>query len=206
MAKTVGVDPLVDGTSGTSVVGQRHIPGEAGVWVLLFGDMMIFAVLFTVFLHQRALEPELFASSQESLNRALGAANTLVLLTSSLLIVFAAHAVHCERWRPYANRLTFAGVGIGMCFVVIKAFEYHEKIAAGITPGTNDFFMYYFVLTGLHLLHVIIGLVVLTVLSGVARKPNPTRTQLAFFEGGGCFWHMVDLLWLVIFPLVFLVR
>jgi nitric oxide reductase NorE protein len=90
--------------------------------------------------------------------------------------------------------------------VIVKVFEYHEKISAGITPSTNEFYMYYFVLTGLHLAHVVIGLAVLLALSRLARKPEPSRTHIAFFEGGGCFWHMVDLLWIVIFPLLFLVR
>ena len=97
------------------------------------------------------------------------------------------------------------GVAVGTCFVAIKSVEYSEKISAGITPGTNDFYMYYFALTGLHLAHVVIGLVVLTVLSRLA-KAEPSSTHIAFFESGACFWHMVDLLWLVIFPLIFLVR
>lgn len=66
--------------------------------------------------------------------------------------------------------------------------------------------MYYYVLTGLHLAHVIVGLIVLLVLAVIARKPEPSRSHIAFFEGAGCFWHMVDLLWIVIFPLLFLVR
>jgi len=102
--------------------------------------------------------------------------------------------------------LTLAGAAVGSCFVIIKVIEYHAKVAAGLTPSTNEFYMYYFVLTGLHLAHVIIGLIVLTVLSRLARKPAPTRTHIAFFEGGACFWHMVDLLWLIIFPLFFLVH
>lgn len=185
---------------------QRHVPGEPGIWVLLFGDMMVFTVLFTVYLHQRGAKPGLFAESQGALNRALGATNTLVLLTSSLLVVFATRALRSRDQRHLARPLTLAGVLVGSCFVAIKAFEYHEKVAAGITPSTNEFFMYYFVLTGLHLAHVIIGLIVLTVLSTLARKPEPTKTHIAFFEGGACFWHMVDLLWIVIFPLIFLVR
>ena len=189
-----------------SRTAQRHVPGEPGIWVLLFGDMLVFTVLFTVYLHQRGIHPELFAESQGALNRTLGATNTLVLLTSSILVVFATRALRRPELRYLARRLTLGGVLVGSCFVLIKAFEYHEKIAAGITPSTNEFFMYYFVLTGLHLAHVIIGLVVLTVLSTLARKPEPTKTHMAFFEGGACFWHMVDLLWIVIFPLIFLAR
>lgn len=201
-------------TSATSTVPklgeehprQRHVPGEPGIWVLLFGDMLVFTVLFTVYLSKRGATPNLFAQSQGALNRALGATNTLVLLTSSLLVVFATRAIRSDEWRPYAHRLTLAGAGVGACFVAIKAFEYHEKVQAGITPSTNEFFMYYFVLTGLHLAHVVIGLTVLLVLSRLARKPQPSSTHIAFFEGGACFWHMVDLLWIVIFPLIFLVR
>jgi|EndMetStandDraft_2_1072991.scaffolds.fasta_scaffold38010_2 nitric oxide reductase NorE protein len=185
---------------------DRHVPGEPGIWVLLFGDMLVFTILFAVYLHRRGENKELFAQSQEALNRSFGAINTLVLLTSSVLVVFAVRALRSEQSRHLAYRLTVAGAGVGACFVVIKVFEYHEKVAAGITPSTNEFFMYYFVLTGLHLAHVIVGLGVLLALSRLARKPAPTHTHIAFFEGGGCFWHMVDLLWIVIFPLLFLVR
>lgn len=205
MTEVIGIDHHDDGevTNGPRV---RHVPGEAGIWVLLFGDMLVFAILFAVYLHARGPKHELFAASQDALNRNFGAINTLVLLTSSLLVVFAGRALRSERWRHLAQRLTLAGAAVGACFVVIKVAEYHEKITAGITPSTNEFYMYYFVLTGLHLAHVIVGLLVLVALSRLARKAEPTATHIAFFEGGSCFWHMVDLLWIVIFPLLFLVR
>jgi nitric oxide reductase NorE protein len=168
--------------------------------------MVVFMVLFAVYLNRRAQDKELFASSQDALNRSFGAVNTVILLTSSLLVVFAVRAMRSDRLRHLASPLTLAGVVVGAGFVVVKVLEYHEKISAGITPSTNDFFMYYFVLTGLHLAHVVIGLAVLVALSRLARVAEPTRTQYAFFEGGACFWHMVDLLWIVIFPLLFLVR
>ena len=207
MTEVIGSTRAVDDAGvSPSPTPKPHVPGEPGIWVLLFGDMLVFTVLFTVYLHQRGARPELFAESQGALNRALGATNTLVLLTSSILVVFATRALRRPELRYLARPLTLGGVLVGACFVVIKAFEYHEKVAAGITPSTNEFFMYYFVLTGLHLAHVIIGLIVLTVLSTLAAKPEPTRTHIAFFEGGACFWHMVDLLWIVIFPLIFLVR
>ncbi len=185
---------------------ERHIPGEPGIWILLFGDMMVFTILFGVYLHARSKDVVLFAASQESLNQTFGALNTLILLTSSLLVVMAVRAFRSEQWRHLAIRLGAAGVAVGCCFVIIKAFEYHEKISAGITPTTNEFFMYYFVLTGLHLAHVIIGLLVLTVCLRLLRNPKPSATHISFYEGAGCFWHMVDLLWIVIFPLLFLVR
>ena len=185
----------------------RHIPGEAGLWVLLFGDMVIFTILFCVYLSRRGADEALFASSQDHLNRTLGGVNTLVLLTSSVLIVFAVRAFRNERTRYLTPRLMVAGLAVGACFVVVKAFEYHQKIAAGLTPTTNDFYMWYYAITGLHLAHVVLGLVILSVLTRVvATKPQPTSTNIAFLEGGACFWHLVDLLWIVIFPLIYLVR
>jgi nitric oxide reductase NorE protein len=184
----------------------KHVPGEPGIWILIFGDMVVFTVLFAVYLNRRGHNEALFAQSQAALNQTLGAVNTLVLLCSSMLIVLAALAFRSEQWRHLTARLTVTAAAVGACFVLVKVIEYHEKVAAGLTPSTNEFFMYYFVLTGLHLAHVVIGLIVLTVLSRLARKPSPTRTHIAFFEGGACFWHMVDLLWLIIFPLIFLVH
>ena len=205
MTDVVGTQ-VARGAQIESTARSGHIPGEPGVWILIFGDMVVFTVLFAVFLNRRGHNEALFAASQTALNRTLGAVNTLVLLCSSMLIVLAALAFRSEQCRHLSARLTVAGALIGSCFVVVKVFEYHQKVAAGLTPSTNEFFMYYFVLTGLHLAHVVIGLVVLTVLSRIARKPAPTRTHIAFFEGGACFWHMVDLLWLIIFPLIFLVH
>lgn len=184
----------------------RHVPGEQGVWVLIFGDMLLFTMLFGAYLRSRSHNRALFAESQVALNQTLGAINTLVLLCSSMLIVLAVLAMRSAEWHHLSGRLTLAGTLVGSCFVVVKVVEYHEKATAGITPSTNDFFLYYFALTGLHLVHVIVGLSVLTALWRLARKPETTRTRVAIFEGGACFWHMVDLLWLIIFPLVFLVH
>lgn len=184
----------------------RRVPGEPGVWILLFGDLGVFTMLFAVYLSNRGAEPELFAESQATLNRALGATNTLVLLTSSLFVVSAVRAVRQDTSRRYAPRLIAAAIFCGLCFVAIKAFEYHDKLSHGLYPSTNKFFMYYFVLTGVHLAHVIVGIIVLSVLYTLATKAVFTPTHLAYIESGACFWHVVDLLWIVIFPLVFFVR
>jgi nitric oxide reductase NorE protein len=182
----------------------RRIPAEPGIWILLFGDMLVFSTLFVVYLRQRSLTPDLFAHSQDTLDRTTGAVNTVVLLTSSLLVVLATSAAQRGDIKR-SKKLLFGGAAVGSLFILLKAHEYHEMIAAGLTPSINGFFMYYFVLTGLHLAHVALGLILLFALAATTRG-RPSSTRLAFVEGGACFWHMVDLLWLIIFPLIFLVR
>lgn len=195
----------VDARTSPKMNKQKKIPGEAGVWIFILGDMSVFAVFFTYYLVQRSKQPELFDASQATLNKSFGAVNTVFLLISSLFVVLAVRAIRSAQ-RPLAQRLIIAAFLCGIAFVLVKIFEYHERIAAHQTPSVNNFYLLYFVLTGLHLFHLVIGLVVLIVLRSMAAKPDLSQGQWAFFEGGACFWHMVDALWLVLFPLIFLVR
>lgn len=183
----------------------KKIPGEAGVWIFILGDICVFAVFFTYFLIQRSKHVDLFDLSQSTLNKNLGAVNTVFLLISSLFVVLAVRAMRVDQ-RVLARRLIVGAFVCGVAFIVVKAFEYSERVAAHQIPTTNSFYLLYFVLTGLHLFHLIIGLGVLAALFVLARKTGLSTHQWAFFEGGACFWHMVDLLWLVLFPLIFLVR
>jgi nitric oxide reductase NorE protein len=183
----------------------RHVPGEAGLWILILGDMALFALLFGVYLHYRAQAPELFRSSQLALNRTFGIVNTLLLLTSSLCVATGVRALR-HRLRRIAPT-AFAGAWLcGLGFVFNKYLEYSDKFAHGIKPATNDFWMYFFVLTGIHLVHLLLGMGVLTFCFVQARKRSLDARMFSFVEGGACFWHMVDLLWIVLFPLLYLVR
>ena len=198
-------------SSSPTVVAERsaptrRVPGEEGTWIFIFGDMCVFGVFFAVFLQARISEPARFALEQSELNRNLGAINTVLLLVSSLFVVLASRAVQSSSQRSVAPRLFAVAWMCGAAFLVIKIVEYSEMVHRGITPQASDFFMYYFVLTGLHAFHLIIGLVVLAVLLKLSQKPEMTKNQHSFSEGGACFWHMVDLLWIVLFPLIFLVR
>jgi nitric oxide reductase NorE protein len=183
----------------------KKVPGEEGVWIFILGDISVFAVFFTYYLVQRSKHVDLFDLSQSPLNKSLGAVNTVFLLISSLFVVLAIRAMRVSE-RLVAQRVIVGAFLCGVAFIVVKAFEYSERIAAHQIPTTNSFYLLYFVLTGLHLFHLIIGLGVLTALFFLARRPGLSEHQWAFFEGGACFWHMVDLLWLVLFPLIFLVR
>jgi nitric oxide reductase NorE protein len=181
------------------------VPGETGTWVFIFGDMVVFAILFATYLYYRAEDPELFGASQQALNPSYGAVNTLLLLVSSLLVVTAVRSVR-HRMNDAAPWLILGAMACGIAFSVLKVVEYTEKASAGVDPSTDDFFMCYFVFTGLHWFHLIIGLGVLTYLFRLSRKPALTTQQFGFFEGGASFWHMVDLLWIVLFSLLYLVK
>jgi nitric oxide reductase NorE protein len=181
-----------------------HVPGEVGIWVFVLGDMLAFALFFGVFLYERGGEPAAFDEARHELTVGFAVANTLLLLTSSLLIAMAVRAVRSGA-RELAPRLIALAMVCGAAFVANKGIEYGEQLGAGRTPATSDFFMFFFMLTGIHLAHVLIGLVVLGYLWRVARRPVTAAADLRAIESGASYWHMVDLLWIVLFPLLYLV-
>jgi nitric oxide reductase NorE protein len=183
----------------------KHIPGEEGTWIFILGDMTVFALLFGVFIDARSKDPILFNHSQAVLNQNYGAINTLLLLSSSMMVITGIRAIR-HNIRGLAPAMFLGAIGCGLGFSFMKYLEWSEKFSHGIKPATNDFWMYYFILTGLHFFHLILGMVVLTYLFVQSRKPTLTVRQFAFVEGGACFWHMVDLLWIVLFPLLYLVK
>ena len=203
IADTTGTDaelPVADKAERT-----RHLPGEEGTWIFILGDMTVFALLFGVYISARATAPGVFRSSQVALNQNFGAINTLLLLSSSLMVVTGIRAIrnNVPRIAPWM----FAGAfTCGLGFAFIKYLEWGEKLRHGLKPATNDFWMYYYILTGLHFFHLLLGMGVLVYLFKASRKASLSARQFAFVEGGACFWHMVDLLWIVLFPLLYLVK
>jgi len=181
-----------------------HLPGETGVWVFILGDMLMFAAFFIVFMAYRSEDVALYVNSQRSLNQHFGALNTFLMLTSSWCVAVAVEAGRADH-RQRAQAWLVAAMGCALCFVGVKFFEYSEKIAAGFTLTTNDFFMYYFMLTGLHLMHVLLGLGVLCYL-WFSLRAAPSADSMRTLESGASFWHMVDILWIVLFALLYLLR
>lgn len=181
----------------------RHVPGEIGVWCFVLADMAVFAIFFVVFLLARADNPELFAASRADVNEALGALNMIVLLTSSAVVAFAVEAARIGE-RARASKLFTAGAVLGGVFLAVKAIEYAQKLGSGIDPGTNDFFLYFFLFTGIHAVHVALGIAFLLALRWCVCRPSPGEHEMRTVESGATFWHMVDLLWVVLFPLLYL--
>jgi nitric oxide reductase NorE protein len=185
-------------------VPARRIPGEQGTWVFLFGDMLVFGAFFATFMIERAKAPEVFDVARRTLHLGVGLANTLVLLTSSLCVVVALGALRSGARRT-ARSAVVAAMACGGVFIALKVFEYHSLVTDGHGVGANHFYLYYFILTGVHLFHVCVGMAVLAFLLTQTRQTDLSETRMAVVEGGACFWHLVDLLWIVLFPLLYLV-
>lgn len=197
-----GVSTPVDATAPQPTVKRRHLPGESSMWFFVIGDLLIFAVYFVVYMYYRGQNQELFLDSQAKLNTDIGAVNTVVLLTSSLFVALGTSAARAGRTAD-AYRLFWLALAGGAAFPVLKAFEYIPEVLAGMTPGTNLFFMFYYVMTGMHLCHVFLGLAILYF---VVRNLRGTQPRMTLVETGATYWHMVDLLWLVLFALLYLMR
>jgi nitric oxide reductase NorE protein len=195
---TETVDPPETGRAA----GPR-LPGEGSMWLFVLGDMVIFAVYFIIFMVERTRQPALFLASQQHLNQTIGLIDTLVLLVSSLLVARAVLASRSGAYRA-AMRFTVGGFACGVLFIMIKLYEWSAEIRHGYTLPKNDFFMFYFMLTGVHLLHVLLGLLILGIVYRELRDPNLRR--ISTVESGATFWHMVDLLWIVIFALLYVMR
>src|ERR1700739_1261031 len=193
------------GVVTTERVKPKRLPGVEGIWVFIGADSVIFAILFLTFMQDRLKNPALFEAAPHTLNRNPGGLDTLILLTSSWSVALAVQAmkrdlVHLE------PRYLLGGALTGLMFVASKSIEYFEKFAHGLTPGTNPFFMWYFTLTGIHLAHVLLGTSLLTYLWIRSRRGTYDHLHKAVPGSVASFWHLVDLLWIVLFPLLYLMR
>ena len=192
---------------GTATTIDEHAgpPGDLAIWIFILAEMLAFGVLFVVYAFSRAHQVELFNASQMTLSRTAGAINTLVLLTSSWCVVRAVSAIsrddaaHCVHW-------LVAAVGLGAVFVSVKLWEFHAKYQAGIGLDSNDFYTFYYTLTGFHFLHVLMGMTILGFVIAKARRGGYSAGDHVGVETGASFWHMVDLLWIILFPLVYVMR
>jgi cytochrome c oxidase subunit 3 len=173
---------------------------KLGMWLFLASEIMFFTGLLGSFVVLKFAQPDVFHAEAAHLNWQLAAFNTVVLITSSLTMALAVAATERKDHRTAARNLLIT-IGLALTFLVIKGFEYHAKIEHGILPSSSLFFGAYFTLTGCHGLHIIAGLIVLFRMWRAA-----TRNQLNYesVELVGLYWHFVDLVWIFLFPLLYL--
>jgi nitric oxide reductase NorE protein len=204
-------DLLREDSSAEEEVGDRpaprvpSLPGDVGFWTFIAADATLFALLFFQFSLDRSSHVALFDAGQRELLVPLGAVNTVVLVTSSWLLASAVRAAH-QRNARRATRLIAGTVLLGLLFAVLKVAEYQVELSSGHTVSSSSFFMYYFIITGIHLLHLIVGVIALVVIGLRVRRDTGEPREQMILECGASYWHLIDLLWMFIFPLIYLAR
>ena len=196
---------------------QQHGASQLGMWVFIAQEILFFGGLFVVYTVYRFTYPAAFAQASHHLDVTLGAINTVVLIGSSLTMALAVHAAQLGYRRTQALFLVLTIV-LGSVFLGIKTIEYGHKFHEHLVPGPNFlfsgvearhaqiFFSLYFVMTGLHALHMIIGIVILAVLTVMAWRGSFDSAYYSPVELTGLYWHFVDIIWIFLFPLLYLIE
>ena len=188
-------------------VGARR-ERASPLWIFITLDISSFGLFFIVFMAERLGNAALFDQSAQRLNVELGFLNACILITSSWLVAWA-NVVGRKGELAQARRLLLWAMAIAGCFGAVKTWEYVEKFSAGISVATNEFFTFYFALTSIHFVHYVVGMILLGVLAKGPSPYGPTADMEAnyrkWLEGGSLYWHMVDLLWIFIFSLLYLI-
>lgn len=188
---------------------------KVGMWLFIFTELMLFGGLFVVYSVYRFMNPEAFHLAAEELDTTIGAINTVLLLISSMTIAMSTTTLQLKKKGATIGLLAITTI-LGIVFLVNKYFEWSLKFEHGIWPGSehllNDFsqgeilfFGLYFVMTGLHALHIIIGLIIIGYAIVGVQKGKVHGNRAALLENAGLYWHLVDLIWIFLFPLFYLI-
>lgn len=180
-------------------------PGDLAIWVFILAELSAFFVLFAAYAFTRLRHLELFAEMQRNLDTDAGMVNTLLLITGSWCVARAVAAIKRNRCRSSARWLLaafFTGVG----FLIVKYFEYGAKFSVGINLDTNLFYTFYIALTMFHAMHVVLGMAILFFVWKKAMQGGYSAHDHRGMETGASYWHMVDLVWIILFPLVYVMR
>ncbi len=194
---------------------DQSVGSRIGMWLFLLSEILLFGGLFIVYAVYRAKHAVDFHAGSLELSRFDGTLNTAILLTSSLTAVVAIFSLQSAGNRKRAMLFLGATIALGGAFLVVKAFEWTAKFEHGLYPnapvlmqrphGEMLYFGLYFVMTGLHALHVIVGMTVLSVVLSFVARGKQTRERSATLENAGLYWHLVDIIWIFLFPLFYLI-
>jgi cytochrome c oxidase subunit 3 len=197
-------------------LGQQREAATLGMWVFLVTEVLFFGGLFVTYSVYRSLYPPAFAAASHELVVWAGTLNTAVLITSSLTMALAVHAAQTGERRPMLTFLIITML-LGATFLGVKAFEYYTEYKENHVPGlgfqfepeyfrhAQIFFSLYFLMTGLHALHMVIGLGIMSVMLWWAWRGTITTEYYSPIEISGLYWHFVDIVWIFLFPLLYLI-
>lgn len=190
--------------AGTGDAATAYEAAKLGIWTFLATEVLLFGGLFTAYIVFRLRFPQMFHADHFHLDRILGAANTVVLLSSSLTVALGVAAIRKGK-QGLLRLFLLLTILLAGAFLAIKYFEWTEKFARGLYPGTDVFFSLYFMMTGLHGLHVLAGMLVLASVLVLAARGKFSDRYSTPVEISGLYWHFVDLVWIYLFPLFYLI-
>lgn len=198
--------------SKSIITKEKYPPGDFSIWIIIYVELITFALLFLGYAFSRRADVELFNASQLVLSQTSGFINTFILITSSYFVVKALKSIEDMSQESYkesnaqASKWLFFAIVCGIFFLIIKITEFSHIFGEGINLSTNKFFMFYILLTGFHFMHVLLGTVILFNIYQKTKRSGYELGEYGGFETGASYWHMVDLLWIVLFPLVYIIR
>jgi cytochrome c oxidase subunit 3 len=205
-------------TDATAVNHHAHrddVGSKMGMWLFLFTELLLFGGMFLVYAVYRYQNPDQFRVAAMELNTGIGTLNTIILLTSSLTVALSIAAL--QKKNKFLSVLMLSlTLTFAFLFMVNKYFEWSAKFSHGIYPGSDEllalpngqilFYGLYYVMTGLHGLHVLIGIVLLSIILIMIIKDKITFDNYSKLENSGLYWHLVDLIWIFLFPLFYLIQ
>ena len=192
-----------DTTTTDAAEELEHVPGEGDMWFFVLFESLVFTSYFCVYLYARTQNERAFLDAQSFLSLPLGILDTIILLTSSWAIARCVQHAREGRYEP-ARRLAYVTIGLGVLVSVFKVTEWVRLIHEGQTFESSDFMQYFFFLTGIHAIHLLIGFVALGAL--VYQLSDPQRRSQQTIETCSTYWHTVDLFWVLIFAMLYIVR
>lgn len=196
--------PLNQITSVSLGNANRRLPGDLAMWFFILAELTVFAILFIGFAIAEQQNTEMFSLGKTKLHQVSGLINTLALITSSYFVAIALHAMHLGHGKKSAKLLIIAKL-VACIYIGVKVWEYLSLFKLDIGIETNTFFTLYFMITFFHLMHVLLGMVILAFVAVKAAKNDYDDGNISGFESGASYWHMVDMLWIILFPLIYII-
>lgn len=193
-------------------IKEKYPPGDFAVWIIIYVELVTFGLFFLGYIISRRDDIKLFNGSQEILSQTSGFINTFILISSSYFVVKAVGIIQSMTQENYkelnlkASNWLILALSCAVIFLIIKITEFSHIFGLGINLSTNKFFMFYILLTGFHFMHVLLGSVILFNICQKAKKHGYSPDNYLGFESGASYWHMVDLLWIVLFPLIYIIK
>ncbi len=180
-------------------------PGGILIWIIVLIEIITFSIGIGVFLYSKSLNQELFAESQRQLNVEIGTMNTILLLSGGLLMITSVKQLKLFKVKAAKNWL-LATILTGVGFLGLKGYEYVSKLINGFSIDSTEFFQYYWLLTGFHFVHVLVAVFILMLLYYQLGKSEFDEETLQDLETSGIFWHMCDVIWILLFPVLYLIH